>query len=208
MPRKWDKEHCESKSCDEMGFSEKASCRPYKNCYKSASSKGKPVFLGADIPFEFDFYFMRVEEDYYYHYTYRDRAEEMIEDGYLRPNFYHDQPGAQGAFAISGSYGQDVKNTQVSGSRKEHMDKIVAVKFKTRTEPEYGYPDEVVWEKPVKLIRPEIVSVSEAVSDLKRNEDLGGRFIVYYDSKKAEELKKEYGTASSRVAHRYLRALK
>lgn len=33
-PRKWDKKHCMSKSCDEMGFSEKASCRPYKNCYK------------------------------------------------------------------------------------------------------------------------------------------------------------------------------
>jgi hypothetical protein len=32
-PRKWSKAHCESKSCDEMGFSEKASCRPYKNCY-------------------------------------------------------------------------------------------------------------------------------------------------------------------------------
>lgn len=35
-PRKWDREHCESKTCDEMGFSEKASCRPYKNCYTSA----------------------------------------------------------------------------------------------------------------------------------------------------------------------------
>lgn len=33
MPRKWDKEHCESKSCEDMGFSEKASCRPYVNCY-------------------------------------------------------------------------------------------------------------------------------------------------------------------------------
>lgn len=33
MPRKWDKKHCMSKSCDDMGFSEKASCRPYKNCY-------------------------------------------------------------------------------------------------------------------------------------------------------------------------------
>jgi len=38
-PRKWDKEHCESKTCDEMGFSEKASCRPYKNCYKSAGER-------------------------------------------------------------------------------------------------------------------------------------------------------------------------
>lgn len=40
MPRKWDREHCESKSCDEMGFSEKASCRPYIDCYggKTGSS--------------------------------------------------------------------------------------------------------------------------------------------------------------------------
>lgn len=43
MPRKWDKEHCESKTCDEMGFSEKASCRPYKDCYsKEASSLVPP----------------------------------------------------------------------------------------------------------------------------------------------------------------------
>jgi len=33
-PRKWSKKHCMSKDCAEMGFSEKASCRPYKNCYK------------------------------------------------------------------------------------------------------------------------------------------------------------------------------
>jgi hypothetical protein len=37
MPRKFDREHCESKTCDEMGFSEKASCRPYKDCYRGAS---------------------------------------------------------------------------------------------------------------------------------------------------------------------------
>ena len=39
MPRKWDKEHCESKTCDEMGFSEKASCRPYKDCYSKSASR-------------------------------------------------------------------------------------------------------------------------------------------------------------------------
>ena len=37
MPRKFDREHCVSKTCDEMGFSEKASCRPFKNCYRGAS---------------------------------------------------------------------------------------------------------------------------------------------------------------------------
>jgi hypothetical protein len=39
MPRKWDKEHCGSKSCDDMGFSEKASCRPYKNCYEKSAKR-------------------------------------------------------------------------------------------------------------------------------------------------------------------------
>ena len=182
---------------------------------RKASSKVKPMFLGSDgSAMAYDFYFMRVEKDYYYHYTYRDRADEIIEDGHLRPNFYKDQPGAKGVFAISGSYGQVVTSLQVSGSRKEHMDKIVALKFKTRTEPKYGYPEEVIWDKPVKLIRPEIVGVSKAVSDLNRNEDLGENFKVFYDFKKAVEIKKEHGkpnakskTASiSRIAHRYLQS--
>ena len=171
---------------------------------RNASTKVKPMFLGSESgAMAYDFYFMRVEKDYYYHYTYRDRAEEIIEDGHLRPNFYNDQPGAKGAYAISGSYGQEVTSLQVSGSRKEHMDKIVALKFKTRTEPKYGYPEEVIWDKPVKLIRPEIVGVSKAVSDLNRNEDLGENFKVFYDFKKAVEIKKEYGESSSRVASRF-----
>jgi len=33
-PRKWSKEYCLNTSCDKMGFSQKASCRYYKNCYK------------------------------------------------------------------------------------------------------------------------------------------------------------------------------
>jgi hypothetical protein len=34
FPRKFSKTHCSKKSCNKMGFTEKASCRPYKNCYK------------------------------------------------------------------------------------------------------------------------------------------------------------------------------
>jgi hypothetical protein len=168
------------------------------------------MYLGSESGvMAYDFYFMRVENDYYYHYTYRDRAEEIIEDGYLRPNFYRDQAGGQGAFAISGSYGQEVTSLQVSGSRKEHMDKIVALKFKTKTEPKYGYPEEVIWDKPVKLIRPEIVSFSEAVADIKTNKKLGEYFKVFYDLKMAVEIKKEYGKpSSSKVAHRYLESAK
>lgn len=33
-PRKYSKSYCESTPCKKMGFTQKASCRPYKNCYK------------------------------------------------------------------------------------------------------------------------------------------------------------------------------
>lgn len=33
-PRKWSKEYCKRTSCDHMGFSQRSSCRYYKNCYK------------------------------------------------------------------------------------------------------------------------------------------------------------------------------
>lgn len=34
-PRKMSKSYCKKTPCKKMGFSQKASCRPYKNCYKS-----------------------------------------------------------------------------------------------------------------------------------------------------------------------------
>lgn len=33
-PRKWSKEYCKKTPCKKMGFSQKSSCRYYKNCYK------------------------------------------------------------------------------------------------------------------------------------------------------------------------------
>jgi len=55
MPRKWDKEHCESKSCDDMGFSEKASCRPYKNCYEKSAKRVAHRYLKlSSIPHKFE----------------------------------------------------------------------------------------------------------------------------------------------------------
>jgi hypothetical protein len=33
-PRKMGKSYCEKTPCKDMGFSQKASCRPYKDCYK------------------------------------------------------------------------------------------------------------------------------------------------------------------------------
>lgn len=42
ITRKWSKDYCKKTSCKKMGFSQKASCRVYKNCYKK-SSKSKNI---------------------------------------------------------------------------------------------------------------------------------------------------------------------
>lgn len=34
LPRKFSKSYCLKRPCNKMGFTEKASCRYYKNCYK------------------------------------------------------------------------------------------------------------------------------------------------------------------------------
>lgn len=34
FPRKWSKAYCKKTSCKKMGFSQRSSCRPYKNCFK------------------------------------------------------------------------------------------------------------------------------------------------------------------------------
>ena len=33
FPRKMHKSYCKKTSCKKMGFTQKASCRPWKNCY-------------------------------------------------------------------------------------------------------------------------------------------------------------------------------
>lgn len=39
-PRKMSKKYCKKTPCKKMGFSQKASCRPYKNCYKNNRKSG------------------------------------------------------------------------------------------------------------------------------------------------------------------------
>lgn len=36
FPRRFSKTYCKKTKCSKMGFTQRASCRPYKNCYKLA----------------------------------------------------------------------------------------------------------------------------------------------------------------------------
>ena len=39
MPRHWDEKTCKKTTCKSMGFSMRASCKPYKDCYKKSTKK-------------------------------------------------------------------------------------------------------------------------------------------------------------------------
>jgi hypothetical protein len=39
MPRKMTRKYCKKTPCKKMGFTQKASCRPFKNCYTRRKKK-------------------------------------------------------------------------------------------------------------------------------------------------------------------------
>jgi hypothetical protein len=41
FPRRFSRAHCKKKPCNKMGFTERASCRPYKNCYTRRRKNNK-----------------------------------------------------------------------------------------------------------------------------------------------------------------------
>ena len=38
-PRRFSRKYCKKTPCKKMGFTQKASCRPYKNCYSNKTRK-------------------------------------------------------------------------------------------------------------------------------------------------------------------------
>lgn len=39
FPRKYSKGYCMKTTCKNMGFTQRSSCRPYKNCFKKLGSR-------------------------------------------------------------------------------------------------------------------------------------------------------------------------
>lgn len=40
-PRRFSRQYCKKTPCGKMGFTQKASCRPYKNCYGNKTRKNR-----------------------------------------------------------------------------------------------------------------------------------------------------------------------
>jgi DNA-binding ferritin-like protein len=146
------------------------------------------------------YYHINLSKDFFYHYTYANRVDDIIADGYLRPNHIEDNdaPGASGVYAISGVWGWDVYSVQMSGGKKSRAKEMVALKFKTNTKPKRGFVEEIVWDKPVKLKDVEVVSIAQARRDLigrkEQFQRLAGNhseMIVFYDAREAMNARKE-----------------
>ena len=123
-----------------------------------------------------DFYLMDLSKEVFVHFTPPERAEEIIRSGKLLMNPPYKKFGIDAVSAISVVWGTFVPGVQTSHSKRNDL---VAIVFKTRTPPEYGYPEEVIWKHDVTLVRPKIVSFAKGKGMLKGRFDEDGQ--VFYE---------------------------
>ena len=120
-------------------------------------------------------------DDSFIHFTYDDRAQEIIDSGKLLANPPYAKFGIAGVQAISVKFGVFVPGVQLTHLMKTRREdqKIVAVMFKTRTMPKVGYPEEVIWPEgvDVELNNPKIISVVQARRILAPRSDQDYRII-------------------------------
>lgn len=110
-------------------------------------------------------YEMPLSKDTFVHFTTPDRAEAIVESGKLLMRPPHPKFGTDTVNAVSTTYGVWQPGVQTTHlSRRD----LVAVLFQTDTVPKYGYVEEVVWDRDVKLRNPRIVSFQKATGMLKR----------------------------------------
>lgn len=103
-----------------------------------------------------------VQDDVFVHFTLKERADAIIENGRLLMNPPYEKYGTDAVNAISTVWGQYVPGTQhthIEGRQGE----LVAVKFTTKTLPTHGYVEEVVWKDDVVFEQAEIISKDDAV---------------------------------------------
>lgn len=119
-------------------------------------------------------------EDSFIHFTYEDRARQIVEEGVLLANPPFQKFGIAGVQAVSVEHGQYVPKVQTT--HLQDSDKtVVAIHFKTDTMPKIGYPEEVIWPEntDVNLIGAKIISAQQAASMLGSE---GEDYTLIYES--------------------------
>ena len=136
----------------------------------------KPLYLGEKWGFKF--YLFRVEYDFFFHLTSEEKLELILSEGVLKPKDKKSEVSA-----ISGIYG--------TTEELDKSEKSVVIRFKTDTTPKDGYPNEVLWDKDVVLKSVDVISIGDAITELKSTISLGEDFNVIYNFEEALILKGE-----------------
>lgn len=122
-------------------------------------------------------------DDAFVHFTYQDRAVEIVRSGKLMVNPPHEGMGITGVQAVSVNHGQFVVGTQLSHLKNENgFADVVAIVFRTDTMPKYGYTEEVIWNTDVNLTNVKVVSVDAAIKYLGTGDILPEDDILMYES--------------------------
>jgi len=137
-----------------------------------------------------EFYLMDLAADQFVHFTLPERAKQILRSGKLLLESPYHKFGIDAVAAVStvwGSFTPKVQTMHINGD-------LVAVVFRTRTMPEVGYPEEVLWKRDVMLQNPRVVSFTKGRAMLGGPD---GDFSVYYAVP-------DWCTSTGRVAARYL----
>lgn len=152
----------------------------------------------------YKFYYLDVSEDSFIHFTYLNRANQILDSKKLLSNPPYEKSGIDGVQAISLVYGNFVQG--VVGSHLEKKTKefgeIVGIVFKTEVPPEYGVSEEVIWRTDVPLKNAKIVSYSDGKALLSRSpEKIDDQSQVIYTEKEIKKIvgKKMTSKNASRI---------
>lgn len=140
-----------------------------------------------DDRFDFMTYQMPLRKDRFIHFTTEERAQQILATGKLLMRPPYAKFGTDTVDAVSLRWGSLVPGVQFTHIMKKAAEnkegRIVGIVFKTDVLPKYGRPEEVKWERDVKLINPSVVSFERGqnlLRDTPHSPPAGEDFIVNY----------------------------
>jgi hypothetical protein len=120
---------------------------------------------------ERNFWSMKLADDEFIHFTIESRAREIIEVGKLLMKPPYKKFGIDTITAVSSVWGVYLPDVQITHTKQSGDDRIVAIKFKTSTQPKFGSLEEVIWETDVSLQNAEIIPAEQAIKMLRPASD-------------------------------------
>jgi len=107
-------------------------------------------------------YLMDVKRDRFIHFTTLERLRGIVQTKKLLMNPPYDKFGIDAVTAVSAIYGESVPGVQTTHNKEP----LAAIFFSTRTIPQYGRVEEVIWDKDVEIKSYKIITMKHGIEML------------------------------------------